>query len=403
MKSLIATAFLAASVSVFSAAPAYAQSTAPSAMPKMASPAPAASATVAPTVAPSATPTPTPPFLSLTGFSDFSYSTFSGANQPQFVGGGAARVFDQTNRSLDANALNFKAVKNGLIGATVELNIGTDANVIASYPIADPRGIDVTQAFVSGTLGTFTLSAGKFVTLAGAEVIRSPDNTNFSRSILFGYAIPFTHTGARLTYSANSALSLIAGVDRGWDNLRGNGGKGLTFEGGVAVNPNAYYGLTAQTYLGTERITNVPFSLASGQRALLDLVGTVHLTPTLTGVVNYDTASQKNAPIVDGFGTQFATGSANWNGIAGYLTLQATPKVSLSARGEQFNDASGYRTGFAQRWSEGTFTVGYAPSPSLLVRGELRTDGSNRSTFSTANGLGRGSLGSAALETIFRF
>jgi len=38
--------------------------------------------------------------------------------------------------------------------------------------------------------------AGKFVTLAGSEVIWSPSNSNFSRSILFG-AIPFTHTGVR--------------------------------------------------------------------------------------------------------------------------------------------------------------------------------------------------------------
>jgi len=45
--------------------------------------------------------------------------------------------------------------------------------------------------------GPLTIIGGKFVTLAGAEVINSTLDTNYSRSILFGYAIPFSHTGAR--------------------------------------------------------------------------------------------------------------------------------------------------------------------------------------------------------------
>ena len=37
---------------------------------------------------------------------------------------------------------------------------------------------------------------GKFVTSAGAEVIESKDNWNYSRSLLFAYAIPYWHFGA---------------------------------------------------------------------------------------------------------------------------------------------------------------------------------------------------------------
>ena len=40
---------------------------------------------------------------------------------------------------------------------------------------------------------------GKFVTPIGAEVIESQDNWNYTRSILFGYAIPFYHVGVRAT------------------------------------------------------------------------------------------------------------------------------------------------------------------------------------------------------------
>ena len=49
---------------------------------------------------------------------------------------------------------------------------------------------------------------GKFVTPMGAEVIESKDNWNYSRSILFGYAIPFYHFGVRAKYAFNDKYSL---------------------------------------------------------------------------------------------------------------------------------------------------------------------------------------------------
>ncbi len=52
------------------------------------------------------------------------------------------------------------------------------------------------------------IDAGKFVTPIGAEVIESQDNWNYTRSTLFGYAIPFYHTGLRATVpSARSSPS----------------------------------------------------------------------------------------------------------------------------------------------------------------------------------------------------
>ena len=46
-----------------------------------------------------------------------------------------------------------------------------------------------------------TIDMGKFVTWMGAEVIEASDNINASRSLLFGDAIPFGHTGVRATYT----------------------------------------------------------------------------------------------------------------------------------------------------------------------------------------------------------
>ncbi len=54
------------------------------------------------------------------------------------------------------------------------------------------------------------LDAGKFVTHLGYEVIGGYDgyNDNFSRGFIFGYGIPFTHTGVKASYAFSSRISV---------------------------------------------------------------------------------------------------------------------------------------------------------------------------------------------------
>ena len=60
---------------------------------------------------------------------------------------------------------------------------------------------------------------GKFVTPIGAEVIESQDNWNYTRSILFGYAIPFYHMGVRATVRRErQGLASPGYLVNGWNN-----------------------------------------------------------------------------------------------------------------------------------------------------------------------------------------
>src|SRR5207244_9388313 len=95
----------------------------------------------------------------------------------------------------------------------------------------------------------------KFCTRDGAEVIKSRDNTNFSRSILFGYAIPFTHTGVRGTYKVSDTFSFTAGVNEGWDTIQSKNG-GATLELGATVNPVKEFTLVGSLYTGREKLVN---------------------------------------------------------------------------------------------------------------------------------------------------
>ena len=286
--------------------------------------------------------------------------------------------------------------------------------MIASYPYANnPNALqtafDVTQAYLGYTGGPFTLIAGKFATLAGAEVIEDPANANISRSILFGYAIPFTHTGARLTYAPTSLFSLVGGVNNGWDNLKGPGGP-RTAELGVAYN-GSVIAVTAQGYVGMERFSNSMWSATgdspAGHRAVIDVVGTYHATPALTFVGNFDSGRQTAVPLVDATGAlvpiRGGLGIATWNGVAAYAQYQINAKLSAALRGESFNDRGGYRTGYDQQWREMTLTLAYAPSAPLVFRLEGRTDSSNRPVWADQAAFLRNAMQSLAAQVLVKF
>lgn len=368
-----------------------------------------------PSPAPLPSPSPSPRPWAASGFAAASYNASSlgnGAAGFSFANGGASRTFDTLSRQPMLNAVNVQLQKNGPVFGKLELTAGTNANVIASYPYANnPNALqtvfDVTQLYVGYSSGAFALQAGKFETLAGAEVIEDPADANVSRSILFGYAVPFTHTGARLTYTANSALTLIAGINDGWDNLKGPGGP-KTAELGIAYN-GSIVSLTAQSYSGSERASNAMWSATGdsplGRRSLIDVVATVHATPKLTFVGNVDSGRQTSVPLVDATGTLVpgGLGTATWNGVAGYAQYQLMPKLSAALRAETFDDRGGYRTGYDQQWRETTFTLAYAPSAPVTFRLEGRTDRSNRPVWADAGAFLHNGMQSIAAQVLVKF
>jgi hypothetical protein len=311
------------------------------------------------------------------GYVDAAYSYLSG--QGVFTSGVPDRVFDTEPNSFNLHqaALTIDYLPKEGFGGLVNLTAGRDARVIASLG-ESTSNFDVTQAFVQYAHGALTLIGGKFVTLAGAEVINSTQDTNYSRSILFGYAIPFTHTGARLTYAASDQVSVIVGVNNGWDQLQ-DANKQKTAELGLSFTPNKLFSLTAQGYSGVEQVSSGPFvgAGAHGVRSLVDVVGTYNATSQLTFILNVDWGHQENVPsLVNG-----ASITAKWDGAAGYVNYQVNDQWRLSVRAEYFDDKDGYRTGVIQKWKEATVTLAYLPTKFVEIRGEVRGDKSDSNAF----------------------
>jgi hypothetical protein len=393
-----------------------------------ADPVPASSAAPVASPAPTPSPSPTPPVV-FAGYADAGYTNIFGSNQARFVNGTASRVFDgvrvptigQANSfnagsigvsqlpssvgSIAPQNLNLQVTYNGTWGGKAEFSIGNDADVIASNGTNHTDHVDPTQLYLQYANGPITFIAGKFSTLAGAEVIESPSNANFSRSFLFGLAVPFTHTGARLTWAANPKISLIGGVNNGWDDILFQG-KNFTAEGGISLTASPAVSLTVQTYNGNDCVNFVnvyscvpPFF----NRMLYDTVLTIKATPALTLVANYDNGTQLGASLVNSTGAFVGTGAAHWAGTAGYLTYQLSPKYAATVRAESFSDRSGFRTGFAQTLSEGTATLAFTPAAAWLFRAEYRLDNSNQPVFFTNTGAGSKTQSSFGAEAVFKF
>ncbi|MHB0990580.1 MAG: outer membrane beta-barrel protein [Burkholderiales bacterium] len=406
-KSVLALALACATASVLADETAGSMTTAPDS---------AAAIATAPPMAPNLSQIFAASNVMVMGYLDAGYTNMDSTGL--FTNGSASRVFDAPGAAAGHNFSAFNLNQAALtvamqpkqgFGALVNVIAGQDASTIASYGegAGSQHNFDLTQAFASYATGPLTVIAGKFVTLAGAEVIARPSDTSYSRSILFGYAIPFTHTGVRATYAVSDTVSLMAGINNGWDQVSSLNGD-QTVELGFTATPIKMLALSGVYYGGNE-LTTTPFPTtalggpggtagANGMRNLYDFVATLTATSQLSFVVNYDYANQANATLPNG-----SIGTATWDGVAGYINYQFNDQWRLSARAEYFNDQNGFRTGIAQKWKEGTLTLAYMPTAHIEFDAELRQDRSNVASFLNSSGVGKDSQTSEGLEAIYKF
>ena len=337
--------------------------------------------------------------LSASGITASGYIDVSHNNLSTDVGSNTYRVFDTENRGFNLQMVDLSLgfLPSSGFGGFVQLNGGSDARVIASAGTSNADDFEVQEAYLQYANGGLSVIAGKFATLAGAEVIESPSNVNFSRSILFGYAIPFTHTGVRASYALSDVIKFIAGINNGWDVMRetqqtpatdGQRAMSKTVELGVTAAPAKMLSLAASYYTGKESAgTTTP-----ADRNVLSVVATVNATDSLSFVLNYDKGEQE----------QVAGTNAKWDGIAGYVNYTLSDQYRLSLRTESFKDKQGYRTGTTQKLKETTLTLAYMPAKNVELRAEYRKDKSDQSVF-TEDGSTKTSQDSVGLEAIYKF
>jgi hypothetical protein len=347
---------LAALVPLALAGPARAQAPAPAATPTPA-PAPVAVATPEPAAATAEEATPAVvPGVEVLGFVDVYYGYNFNKVAP------ALRTFDVQHNAFSLSQTEIAFAKPvspaSRLGFRVDVGFGKTADLVAAFePEEGGQGIykNIQQAYLSALVGEkLTVDLGKFVTPIGAEVIESQDNWNYSRSVLFGYAIPFYHTGVRATFAANDKLSLAGFVLNGWNNSSTfrDGRPGLALA--ATVKPTGTVTWIGNFMFGPEAAVENPDT-----RYLFDTTLTVAATPKLSLMGNFD------------YGTE---GPTKWWGLAAYAKLQATDKWALAGRAEYLDDTEGAFMLIGKTGQTYTITSDHQVAGDLKVRLEYRLD-----------------------------
>lgn len=305
------------------------------------------------------------------------------------------RYFDGNTNTFNLNMAEVGVLKapdasstESRFGYHIVAGYGRAASVVnGSDPQTDFSSFYLEQAYGSylAPIGKgLQIDVGKFVTPIGGEVIESNGNWNYSRGLLFYYAIPFFHVGARATYAFNSKWSVAGYLVNGWNNTAinhlyafgvpygaiGQSG-GLNYIASITWTPNAKWSVIQNYIAGPVIDAYNP----AGTKAITDWK---QLSDT---VISY-TPNGKWAFLLNGdygFGPKtLATGPAvDWGGIAGYAKYTLGSKSYAAVRYEYYADPYGYTAllgGVNGHAQEVTGTYAYNLTSALQVRGEYRYD-----------------------------
>jgi hypothetical protein len=304
--------------------------------------------------------------VAFSGFID-TYYDYNFNNPPSQKNG--LRNFDINHNQFSLNLLEIAMERQpDPFGFRVDFNFGDTAKLVHS---TEPGGADLYQ-FLQQAYASYkvpmgkglTVDLGKFVTPLGTEVIETKDNWNYSRSLLFSWAVPYYHFGTRLRYPFSDKFSVAGYVVNGWNNVVDNNG-GKTYGIQVALNPTKKLSIVQNYMTGPEQNHN-----SSDWRHVSDTTVTYAVTSSLSLMANYD------------YGMDRVLGErVRWQGIAGYARLQVTPWFAIAPRLEWFADPQGFTTGLAQNVKEATFTAEFKLKNSVLLRGEYRQDWSDQAFF----------------------
>ena len=369
----------------------------------------------------STTPAPAPPAGPLDGIASVlkgatvnglvdGYYTFNFNSPSNHISG--LRLFDQRANQFALNMVELGIVKTpeaaSRLGYNLTFGFGDAMKIVNT---SDPDYLQfLKEAYLSylAPVGKgLQFDFGKFVTPAGFEVIETNGNWNYSRGLLFDFAIPFYHFGLRSKYTFNDKFALTGYVVNGWNdvvhdsNPLNNTVNGVPQTPGVTtlpVIPNNYRdsgktGGLSFAWTPSKRVSFTETWFGGPGAVPTDLDNWRNLSDT---VLSFNATSKLTLAANGDYGrVQFTRAQGNpkdWSGIAGYAKYQFKPVYALAVRYEYYNDHTGITTGTAQHVNEFTGTLERKFAQHLISRLEYRYDDSNRNFF------GRGAIRTAKTQ-----
>jgi hypothetical protein len=311
--------------------------------------------------------------------------TYNGNASAMTTGSGEndLRWLDHTANSFTLDLAQIVILKDatapGAGGFKLKISAGEWAKLIHAAGLGDaapgqnPDAFDVTEAYLSYIAGMgkgLRFDFGKMGTFIGAEVLEAKDNPNYSRSLLFSYAEPLTHTGLKVSYPVLDMMSVALFAVNGWDNAKDNN-KAKSYGVSLGFAPAEVFSAYINYLAGPEQTDN-----SSNTRSLLDIVATIKPIKTLAIILNYDDGKEEKVS-----GLPSGSVDAEWSGLSGIVKYDISDKYAVALRGEYFDDKDGFRTGAVQKVKELTATFDVKLDGGLIVRPEYRHDSSDKQSF----------------------
>lgn len=338
--------------------------------------------------------------IKVSGYVTASYTWSNHAQGDTVVG----RFYDRRQSEFMANALKL-AVEKPVDPAKLSAGFRADAVFGQNAEVTGALGNrvslgeegDLWQAVATLNLptgeGTFVqVSAGKMVTIIGAEVMEDVLNPNLSIGNQFIYLENFTNTGLRVTARLSPKWETIVAVFNGWDIVRDNN-TGKSVMGRVGYSPTSTTNIYALGFFGPEQANS------GNKRYGGELVLTTKLGPKTAFWAEADLGAEEGL-------VNAGADKATWWGVGGWLVQELSAKASLALRGDYINDRDGVRTSAVYSFpinngltvGNATATLNVKPIPTVMIRPELRVDFAGSPVFDSSK-----SQVTLALGTSFLF
>ncbi len=321
------------------------------------------------------------PGISWSGFVDVYYSKNFNSPSNQM---NQLRNFDIYENQFGLNLAKLTVQGQAQpVGFRIDIGFGTANDVVqgllnpltgAASPMTSTLDL-VEQAYLTAVVPVgsgLTVDVGKFTTLMGYEVIETNGNWNYSRSLLFAWAVPYYHTGIRLTYPVANNFTATLCLVNGWNTVIDNN-RSKSVALGLNYSPTSTTTLT----LNGISVFEQPAGVHYGKRDVCELIVTQQVGENLSLAADAVYGRERVASVLN-----------IWKGIAAYTKYNLDSESDIALRGEIYYDPQDYATGVTlpkATFKEITATYEYRPWSPLILRLEARDDFANGNLFISAS------------------
>lgn len=281
--------------------------------------------------------------------------------------------FTNSNGSLQLGMVSLKVDQSfsSKFTGTLDLGVGKRAEEF-SY---NDKGVATAfkQAFISYAISpTVKLSAGKWATHVGYELLDAYANRNYSMSYGFSYG-PFFHTGVKADISLGGKSAMMIGIAQPTDYVSSS-------------SPDKVVIAQFSTATANDKLKGYLNFQGAKDKSQFDLVLNGVVSSTLA--INYD-------------GTIASNAGKSWSSNAVYVNYDPIAKVGFTLRSEYFNDVKSV-VGVGTSIFQNTLSANVHFNK-LTIIPEIRFDNAKDKVFLNKNNNLNPYAGNFILAAVYKF